>query len=351
MEERARNWSIAIGLQDVDGLKPSEFLLEQAKANIEGRISSAEVGRRLEEYYSHKSIREKAEADGTLQADNVSDRINLLLEEKAFTFSPMELSRIHGFLFKGIIRNAGQFRTYNITKNQWILDGESIEYSSAGSLMKLLTFDFSEEKKFDYSNISSVDAIKHIVRFISDIWQVHAFVEGNTRTTAVFLIKYLRSFGFEVNNESFEKHSWFFRNALVRSQYENIPKGIHRTFEPLERFMNFTVFGIPADLRNRTLHIRWEKSKPQNDVSESPKRQNDVLKTSEMLTGKLTLKEMAVAKLITADPKISIASITTKTGLSRRTIDRIISTLKDKGLLTRQGAKNNATWIFTSPKS
>ena len=118
MEERARNWSMAIGLQDVDRLKPSEFLLEQAKANIEGRISSEEVGKRLEEYYSQKSVREKAETDGTFEADRVADRINILLTEKAFTFSPMELSRIHGFLFNGVLPHAGQFRTYNITKNQ-----------------------------------------------------------------------------------------------------------------------------------------------------------------------------------------------------------------------------------------
>ena len=341
VEERARNWSIAIGLQDVDGLKPSEFLLEQAKANIEGRISSAEVGRRLEEYYSQKSVREKAEADGTLQADNVSDRINLLLEEKAFVFSPMELSRIHGFLFKGILPHAGQFRTYNITKNQWILDGETIEYGSAGSLMKLLTFDFAEEKKFDYSAVSSTEAIRHIVRFISDIWQIHAFGEGNTRTTAVFLIKYLRSFGFEVNNESFERHSWFFRNALVRSQYENIPKGIHRTFEPLVRFMNFAVFGIPADLRNRTLHIRWDAAKPQSEPS---KPQNDVLETS--LSSLLSLKEMAVIRQIQANPNISITVIAANTRLSKSTIDRVIRALKEKGLLTRTGAKNNATWLI-----
>ena len=168
----------------------------------------------------------------------------------------MELSRIHGFLFKGVLPHAGQFRTYNIAKSQWILDGETISYGSADSLSELLNYDFGEERKFDYSTVSSADAIRHIVRFISGIWQIHAFGEGNTRTTAVFLIKYLRSFGFELNNESFEKHSWFFRNALVRSQYENIPKGVHRTFEPLERFMNFAVFGIPEDLRNRTLHIR-----------------------------------------------------------------------------------------------
>ncbi len=347
VEERVRNWSMAIGLQDVDRLKPSEFLLEQAKANIEGKISSEEVGRRLEDYYRQKSVREKAEADGTFEADRVADRINLLLAEKAFTFSPMELSRIHGFLFKNILSHAGQLRTYNITKNQWILDGDTISYGSAGSLSELLNYDFGEEKKFDYSTVSSAEAVRHIVRFISGVWQIHAFGEGNTRTTAVFLIKYLRSFGFDVNNESFEKHSWFFRNALVRSQYENIPNGIHRTFEPLERFMNFAVLGIPADLRNRTLHIRWNEPLRQNDVSEESKRQNDVLKTPLSFSERLSLKEMAVIRLISTDSRISITTITAKTGLSRRTVDRVIAALKDKGILVREGAKNNATWVIT----
>lgn len=114
----------------------------------------------------------------------------------------MELSRIHGFLFKGVLPHDGQLRTYNITKNQWILDGDTISYGSADSLSELLNYDFGEERKFDYSTVSSADAIKHVVRFISGIWQIHAFGEGNTRTTAVFLIKYLKSFGFEVNNES-----------------------------------------------------------------------------------------------------------------------------------------------------
>ena len=315
VKERARNWSMAIGLQDVDRLKPSEFLLEQAKANIEGEISSEEVGKRLEEYYSQKSVREKAETDGTFEADHVADRINLLLAEKAFTFSPMELSRIHGFLFKGVLPHAGQYRTYNITKNQWVLDGDTISYGSADSLSELLNYDFGEERKFDYSTVSSADAIRHI--------------------------KYLRSFGFEVNNESFEKHSWFFRNALVRSQYENIPKGIHRTFEPLERFMNFAVFGIPADLRNRTLHIRWDGAKPQSDAS---KRQNDVLEAS--LSSQLSLKEMAVIRQIQENPNISITVIAANTRLSKSTIDRIIRALKEKGLLIRIGAKNNATWLI-----
>lgn len=151
-----------------------------------------------------------------------------------------------------------------------------------------------------------------------------------------------------MNNESFEKHSWFFRNALIRSQYENIPKGVHRTFEPLDRFMNFAVFGTPADLRNRTLHIRWNETRPQNDVLEATKRQNDALETSAELSAQLTLKEMAVIRLIMNDPQISIANIANKTGQSRRTVDRAIATLKEKAILSRIGAKNNATWIVNT---
>ena len=349
--QRAKNWSIAIGLQQVDGLTPSDFLVSQAKENIEGRISTDDVRHRLEEYYQQKDVREKAEADRTLEADGVSERINALLAQKAFTFSPMELAHIHGYLFKGILPHAGLFRTYNITKNQWILDGDTIEYGNAGNLMELLTFDFSEEKKFDYSSHSAQEAINHIARFISSVWQIHAFGEGNTRTSAVFLIKYLGSFGFDVNNESFAKHSWFFRNALVRSQYENIPSGIHRTFEPLERFMNFAVFGVPADLRNRTLHIRWNEEKRQTDVLDDSKRQNDVLETPLPLTAHLSLKEMAVIKTIQENPRISIAAIAAKTGLSKRTVDRAIASLKEKAILSRIGAKNNATWVINTSES
>lgn len=348
--QRAKNWSIAIGLQQVDGLVPSDFLVSQAKENIEGIISAEDVRQRLEEYYQQKDVRDKAEADRTLEADEVSERINTLLAQKAFTFSPMELAHIHGMLFKGLLPHAGLFCTYNITKNQWILDGESVEYGNAGNLMELLTFDFNEEKKFDYSDHSAQGAINHIARFISGVWQIHAFGEGNTRTTAVFLIKYLRSFGFDVNNESFAKHSWFFRNALVRSQYENIPKGIHRTFEPLERFMNFAVFGVPADLRNRTLHIRWNGDKRQTDVSDEVKRQNDVSETPLTLATHLSLKEMAVIKLIQENPKISISAISVNTGLGKRTVDRVIASLKEKSILSRIGAKNNATWEINKEK-
>ena len=364
--QRAKNWSIAIGLQDVDGIHPSDFLLQQAKENIEGNISREQVRKNIEEYYNAKSVREEAIKNRTFEADNVIERINTLLAEKAFTFSPSELRHIHEFLFKGLDKRAGVYRDYNITKNQWILDGDTIEYGRAGNLTELLNFDFSEEKKFDFTNHSSLEALNHIARFISGIWQIHPFGEGNTRTTAVFLIKYLKSFGFNIDNESFAKHSWFFRNALVRSQYENIPKGIHRTFEPLERFLNHTVFGTPADLRNRTLHIRWKNEehiskiqpvKPQDEVLRITKPQNEVLETP-ILGGSqplkdfekiLTIKEMAVIKLIAENNRIPLKELAFRPGLSKGTVDRVIKSLKEKGVLQRIGAKNNSTWIVNVP--
>ena len=362
---RAKNWSIAIGLQDVDRIHPSDFLLQQAKENIEGNISREQVRKNIEEYYKEKSIRDEAIKNRTFEADNVIERINSLLAEPAFTFSPAELSHIHEFLFKGLDKRAGTFRDYNITKNQWILDGDTIKYGRAGNLKELLNFDFSVEKRFDYTNHSSLEALNHIARFIAGIWQIHPFGEGNTRTTAVFLIKYLKSFGFNVDNESFAKHSWFFRNALVRSQYENIPKGIHRTFEPLERFLNHAVFGMPADLRNRTLHIHWKKDeqinemqhvKPQNEVLRAPKPQNEVLE-KQILTDpqifkgfekKLTIKEFAVITLIAENNRISLKELAAKPGLSKGSVDRIIKSLKEKGILQRLGSKNNSTWIVKS---
>lgn len=339
-QERARNWAIAIGLQDVDGLKPSEFLINQAVDNIEGRISSADVGKRLEEYYTQKSVREKAAEDGTLEADLVSERINQLLSEKAFSFSPVELRRIHNFLFKGILQHAGEYRKYNITKNQWVLDGDTVIYGSADTIPGLLAYDFGEEKKFDYSSSSAAEALRHIARFISGVWQIHPFGEGNTRTIAVFLIKYLRSLGLDVNNESFQNHSWYFRNALVRSQYENIPSGIHSTYGPLERFLLFAVYGQEADLRNRTLHIRWAGETPR----EVAKRHDDVSKTPNAISGDLTLNEVKVLTIIKEDSGISIPGISKKSGLSRRTVDRIIASLKAKNILEREGAKNNSRW-------
>ena len=190
------------------------------------------------------------------------------------------------------------------------------------------------------------EIINHLSQFIADLWQIHPFRKDNTLTTAVFLIKSLRSMGIPTTNDMFKEHSWYFRNALVRANYRNALKGIEPTTEYLVLFFRNLIIGENNELKNRYLHIRWNDAKPQNDVLEATKRQNDVLETSEAQNVKLTLKEMAVVRMITADSKISIASMTTKTGLSRRTIDRIIVSLKEKGILTREGAKNNATWII-----
>lgn len=233
--EKAKVWKTAIGLQQVDGLKPSDYLIETAKQNIEGDITIDEVKNRIDTYYRQQS--HQVSNERTEEADKVSARIAEILGEKTFTFSPAEYLTIHYRLFYDIYKFAGKIRDYNITKKEWVLDGETVLYGSANSLKATLEYDFEQEKKFSYKGLNQQETIEHIAHFISYLWQIHIFGEGNTRTTAIFLIKYLRKLGFkDANNELFAKHSWYFRNALVRANYENLSKNIHKTENTLSDF-------------------------------------------------------------------------------------------------------------------
>ncbi|MBS7310582.1 MAG: Fic family protein [Treponema sp.] len=236
-QENGKLWQTAIGLQQVDGLTPSKYLYETAKRNIDGEITIEEAKQLIDSYYETRQGRTKDE-DDTEEADKVSVRIREILAEKTFSFTPDLLLSIHKRLFTGVFFKvkAGHFRDYNISKREWVLDGESVLYANADMIRQTLDYDFGQEKAFDYSKISKEEAIKQLTRFIANIWQIHPFGEGNTRTTAVFTIKYLNSLGFDVNNEPFEKNSWYFRNALVRANYTNMNKGIYMNTEYLEKF-------------------------------------------------------------------------------------------------------------------
>ncbi len=252
--EKGYAWQTAIGLQAVDGLKPSEYLKEKARQHIEGDITIDEVKQLVDSYYKSKVARSSSE-DRTEEADKVSARITEILSENTFTFSPIEYLAIHRHLFEGIFSHAGQIRDYNITKNEWVLKGATVLYASAGSIRETLEYDFSQEKIFDYKNLNIDEAIKHIARFVSGIWQIHAFGEGNTRTTAVFTIKYLHTFGFNFSNETFANHSWYFRNALVRANYNDLTKGVYATTEFLEKFFRNLILNEQNELKNRNLQI------------------------------------------------------------------------------------------------
>lgn len=338
--EKAKAWQAAVGLQAVDGLTPSEYLYETAKQHIEGAITIDEVKSRIDDYYKSKSVRTDIDNERTEEADKVSARITELLGEKAFSFTPHELIRIHRHLFTGIYKFAGQIRDSNITKREWVLDGDTVLYASADSIMDTLEYDISQERSFSYEGLNIDQAIKHLCRFTANLWQIHPFGEGNTRTTAVFLMKYLNTFGFKINNEAFANNSWYFRNALVRANYTNIQKGIHSTCEPLERFMRYLILEEPADLRNRTLHI--DAKKVQNELIETKiKVQNEPINN-------LSLQELAVVNAITENPSITLDQLAATFGKSRSTVKRTVETLKEKEILRREGARKNGRWILSS---
>ena len=254
-------WHTAIGLQAVDGLKTSEYLVRTAVRNIEGEITFEEANELLQSYYKENPVRDAS--DRTEEADKVSARIAALLSERAFSFATNEYLSIHRKLFTGIYSHAGCIRDYNITKKEWVLDGATVLYGSATELRETLDYDFSEEKKFSYKNLSMDEIIHHLAIFISRLWQIHVFGEGNTRTTAVFFIKYLRTLGFEVTNDTFAENAWYFRNSLVRANYNDLKNGIHETTEYLEIFLRNLMLNEDHPLHNRTLHISGVFAKPQ----------------------------------------------------------------------------------------
>lgn len=272
--EKAQAWKTAIGLQAVDGLTPSEYLLDLAKKNIEGQMSLQALHTLLENYYESYPHQE----DRTVEADIVSLRMSELLLEKAFSFTPNEYLSIHKQLFTDIYPYAGDMRDYNITKKEWILVGDTVTYGSASELGAALFYDIEEEKNFSYANLEMSETIRHLATFVARLWQIHVFGEGNTRTTAVFFIKYLQTLGFTMTNDMFANHAWYFRNALVRANYQNLKIGVYRTTEYLERFLRNLLLDEDHVLSNRSMHIHGANGK--NDIKHKKDNNDSIRETA-----------------------------------------------------------------------
>ena len=261
-------WSTAIGLQAVDGLKPSKYLIDTAIQNIEGKITMKEAQSLIDSYYEERPVH-LSDNERTEEADKVSSRIAEILSETAFSFSPNEYISIHRKLFWGIYKHAGKIRDYNITKKEWVLNEATVIYGSASELRATLEYDFSQEKDFSYKGLSMDEIIHHLAVFVSRLWQIHIFGEGNTRTTAVFFIKYLRTLGFYATNAIFAENAWYFRNALVRANYTNLQKGIHETTEYLEAFLRNLLLNEENELHNRNLHISGLLNEEKVDIGDT----------------------------------------------------------------------------------
>ncbi len=334
--EKSEAWQTAIGLQAVDGLNTSAYLLDTAKDHIEGKITIDEAQQRIHNYYEQRTTRTEIKNE-TKEADIVSARIAKLLGEKAFQFSPAEWLSIHRRLFEGVFRHAGQIRQYNITKKEWVLNGDTVTYADWNSITDTLDYDFATEKQFSYEGLSVDAAVKHLAKFASDIWQIHPFGEGNTRATAVFMIKYMKTFGFRVKNDAFEKNSWYFRNALVRANYTNLQKGVHSTTKFLEMFFSNLLLGTDYELKNRYMHIDYvDVDKPQSAKQQIPKCQFGTLEC--------TLEELAVLDLIKKNPTIKQQELADITDKSLRSVKRIMKSLQDKNYIRRESGKRYGKW-------
>lgn len=334
-QEKGKLWQTAIGLQQVDGLSPSKYLYETAKRNIDGDITIEEAKQLIDSYYQSKEGR-TGDDDDKEEADKVSVRIREILAENTFSFTPDLLLSIHKRLFTGVFYKvkAGAFRVNNISKHEWVLDGESVLYANCDMIRQTLDYDFAQEKAFDYSNLTMEEKVKHLARFIANIWQIHPFGEGNTRTTAVFTIKYLNSLGFKVNNNPFEKHSWYFRNSLVRANYTNMTKGIYMNTEYLEKFFRNMLLGEKNELKNRYVHIRYNEEVAKNVTQ----------KVTVNVTVKVTENQKRILEEIKKNPFITQEELSNIVGITRKSINENMKKLQQNGIIERIGADRNGHW-------
>lgn len=335
-KELGQAWQTAIGLQDVDGLKPSEYLYETAKKNIDGEISIDEAGKLINSYYESKSVRLENELR-TEEADKVSARIARILSDNSFTFSPTQYISIHRELFMGIYPHAGKIRDYNISKKEWVLDGDTVSYGNASDLMEILEYDFSQERKFRFNGLTMEETIRHLAQFISRIWQIHIFGEGNTRTTAVFSIKYFRMLGFNVENNLFAENSWYFRNALVRANYNNIKEGIYETTEFLEKFLKNLILNENNELHNREMHISHTFLLGHEELTGDPI--NDPINLND--------REQSIINLLRNDSTLTRNDMAEKLNCSDSTIKRLLKAMVEKGIIKRIGSNKKGEWIIS----
>lgn len=305
--QKAQLWKTAIGLQAVDGLQTSDYLIGVAKQHIEGDITIDEAGHYLREYYKARDFREES-SERNEEADIVSQRITKILSEGGFSFTPSFYCGIHRKLFDDIFKFAGQIRDYNITKKEWVLSGDTVIYGNAADISATLDYDFGVERSFKYRGLDKAAIIEHISHFVAYLWQIHAFGEGNTRTTAVFTILYLRSLGFEVDNDLFENHSWYFRNALVRANYNNLKKGVVADHSYLEAFFDNLMYGGNNVLSNRAMH----------DIHPLEKKATH------------SGREQTILEYIKNNPGCSAVKISKDLSIPLRTVQRAIAGLSEK---------------------
>ena len=325
-------WSTAVGLQAVDGLKPSQYLIDTAIQNIEGKITLKEAQSLIESYYNERPVR-VSDNERTEEADKVSANIKKILSSKTLAFNVNGFISMHRRIFEGVFKHAGEIRKYDITKKEWVLKGDTVHYLNWEDIHAAIDYDIRQEQEFSYKGLSDKEKIKHISRFVSGLWQIHPFREGNTRTTAVFTIQYLRSIGYEVNNDLFADHSWYFRNALVRANYKSSALGIDYDYSFLEKFFQNLLLGEHYDLKNRYLIINapdnWnienDTQELQNDTQDDTQGlQNDTQEY--VIPGKKELDGW-IEKQIRKDPKISTGQLARMSQRSVITIKRHISRL------------------------
>ena len=333
--DSAKQWSVAIGLQAVDGLKPSQYLIDTARRNIEGEITIDQVQELLRSYYASEAGRKESGEDAE-EADKAAANIKRILSTRTLSFSANGYMATHRRIFDGVMKHAGELRKYDITKKEWVLRGDTVHYLNWEDLRRAIDYDIQQEKDFSYKGLTDEEKVKHLCRFTAGLWQIHPFAEGNTRTTAVFLIQYLRSIGYDVDNDMFARHSWYFRNALVRANYKNTKLDIDYDFRYLERFFFNLLLGENNELKNRDLLINAPEgwgSTQEMSLSAQESTQETMRSTQEKILAEIKTNPFTTRELL--------AEVI---GITPDGVKKQLDKLRKAGIIRHVGPKKGGRW-------
>lgn len=252
-KKRAYIWAAAIGLQATDGLRTTDKMRNTARRHIENQISLDEARQDIWRHYEDNPATtpeqtKEQEADKT--AFNIA---RILFSGQAVDFSTDGYLNLHRQVFDGVYDHAGQLRTCDLVKKEWVLEKNTVIYLHWEEIRIALDSNFDFKENINYQHRKGRELVDWISQFTAAVWHIHPFNEGNTRTTAVMAILIARSLGHDLHTDVFAEHSWYYRNAMVRANYMDLDRNVHIHPEFLIRFYSNWLLGEQWDLRNRYL--------------------------------------------------------------------------------------------------
>ena len=173
-----------------------------------------------------------------MEAEYTSIRLaELVIGESVSRFDFVALCDMHHYIFQDIYEWAGKIRIINIEKSEPALGGISIEYSDCFDIEKDATYVLDKMNHYAWEKVSIEEVAEIFSKYLAELWKVHPYREGNTRTVITFCSQFIESKGFYIDSDLFKDNAQYMRTALVAANALFSDLGDKRKPEYLEKIV------------------------------------------------------------------------------------------------------------------